>query len=140
MKMNPTPYVMFENGQCREAMAFYAGLFGGEVEMMMTVAEAPMDMPGANPDWIMHGAVEFDGGMLFGCDDVMGRFDRMTGCSIMMPVPEVEKGRGIFEALADGGEVSMPYQATFWSPGFGTLRDRFGINWMISCSAPVAES
>lgn len=27
----------------------------------------------------------------------------------------------------------MPFQKTFWSPGFGMVDDRFGIGWMINC-------
>lgn len=26
----------------------------------------------------------------------------------------------------------MPFAETFWSPGFGSLIDRFGIPWMIN--------
>ncbi|NLD70330.1 MAG: VOC family protein, partial [Limnobacter sp.] len=36
-----------------------------------------------------------------------------------------------FEALADGGEVRMPLGKTFWSPRFGMLTDRFGVDWMV---------
>jgi uncharacterized glyoxalase superfamily protein PhnB len=27
----------------------------------------------------------------------------------------------------------LPFQKTFWSPGFGMLVDRFGIPWMVNC-------
>ncbi len=135
--MNPTPYVMFADGKCREAMAFYAELFGGEIEMMMPVSEAPIEMAAPDPNWIMHGAIQFDEGMLMGCDDVMGRFDPMMGSSISMMFDNVARGRSVFDALAQGGEVSMPFDATFFSPGFGTVRDRYGINWMIMCDEPA---
>ncbi|PRY22618.1 PhnB protein [Aliiruegeria haliotis] len=138
--MNPTPYVMFENGQCREAMGFYADVFGGEIEAMIPASEGPMELPPEKDGWLMHAAVEFDQGLLMGCDDVMGGFDPMTGSSIMMAVETVARGREIFEALAEGGAISTPFQETFFSPGFGTVRDRFGINWMISCTAPVEAS
>lgn len=44
----------------------------------------------------------------------------------------VAEGRHLFDALAQGGQVVMPFEATFWSPGFGMARDRFGTPWMIN--------
>ena len=38
-----------------------------------------------------------------------------------------------FEALADGGKVTMPFGDTFWGAKFGMLTDRFGIPWMFNC-------
>ena len=26
----------------------------------------------------------------------------------------------------------MPFAATFWSPGFGMVKDRFGTPWMVN--------
>jgi PhnB protein len=37
----------------------------------------------------------------------------------------------VFEALAEGGEVTMPIGETFWSPQFGMCVDRFGTPWMV---------
>ena len=37
-----------------------------------------------------------------------------------------------FDALAAGGEVTVPLGKTFWSPCFGMLKDRFGLGWMVS--------
>jgi PhnB protein len=38
----------------------------------------------------------------------------------------------IFKALAEGGRTTMPFERTFWSPGFGMLVDRFGTPWMVN--------
>ncbi len=40
----------------------------------------------------------------------------------------------LFEALAEGGEVLMPVQKTFWSPCYGMLKDRFGMPWEVNCA------
>jgi PhnB protein len=29
----------------------------------------------------------------------------------------------------------MPFAATFWSPGFGMVTDRFGIPWMVNVAS-----
>ena len=57
----------------------------------------------------------------------------------MLTFPTTERGREVFQALAQGGSIRMDYQQTFWSPGFGTLTDRYGTHWMISTDAPLDE-
>ena len=134
--MNPTPYLVFE-GTCREALETYAQVMGGEVEMMMTADQMPEGAPPEGKEnWILHGAVQFDEGLLMASDNIFGEAWPMAGCSVHMAFPSVERGREVFAVMAEGGEVQMDYQATFWTPGFGTLRDRFGVNWMISTSQP----
>ena len=46
---------------------------------------------------------------------------------------DIAEGERIFNALAENGNVTMPFQKTFWSPGFGMCVDRFGIPWMVNC-------
>ena len=38
----------------------------------------------------------------------------------------------VFAGLAADGKVTMEMQDTFWGSYFGSLEDKFGINWMIS--------
>ena len=57
---------------------------------------------------------------------------RFEGFSLSISVPTEDEARRTFEALADGGEVKMPLDKTFWSPCFGMRSDRFGVDWMIS--------
>jgi len=44
----------------------------------------------------------------------------------------VEEARRWFEQLAVGGRVVMPFAEAMWSPGYGSLIDRFGVPWMIN--------
>jgi PhnB protein len=37
----------------------------------------------------------------------------------------------LFNALADGGEVTQPLTKTFFSPRFGMLADKFGVHWIV---------
>ena len=41
----------------------------------------------------------------------------------------------LFKALADGGKVEMALQEMFWGDYFGSLTDRFGVQWMFNCSS-----
>ena len=52
----------------------------------------------------------------------------------------VDEGRRIFDGLAGGAEIQMPFEATFWSPGFGALVDRWGTPWMVNVAAPAEQA
>ncbi len=45
---------------------------------------------------------------------------------------DLAEGERIFKALAENGTVTMPFEKTFWSPGFGMCVDQFGIPWMVN--------
>ena len=58
-------------------------------------------------------------------------YERPQGIYVSISVAPADAER-IFNALAEGGNVSMPFQKTFWSPGFGMVVDRFGTPWMVN--------
>ena len=41
----------------------------------------------------------------------------------------------MFAALSAGGKVEQPMEETFWGDYFGSLVDKFGVQWMINCSS-----
>lgn len=57
------------------------------------------------------------------------------GISVSLQIDDVAEAERKFNALIDGGTVTMPFGRTFWSKGFGMGVDRFGIPWMINCPA-----
>ncbi|MBF9031005.1 VOC family protein [Rhodobacterales bacterium HKCCE3408] len=136
--MSITPYLVFQGG-CREAMTQYAQILAGRVTAMMSAADQPIpDLPEAKADWVMHCELSLpDGGRLFASDDIIGGTPVMQGCSISLDVPTTAGAASVFKALSEGGEVRTKFGRTFWTPGFGTLRDRWGINWMISSTEPL---
>ena len=52
--------------------------------------------------------------------------------SISITADSKQEADTIFNALAQGGKITMPMNNTFWGDYFGMLTDKFGINWMIS--------
>ena len=46
-----------------------------------------------------------------------------------------EEGKKLFDALSAGGNITMPLQDMFWGAYFGSLTDRFGVQWMLNCAA-----
>ena len=55
----------------------------------------------------------------------------MHGFRVCVSHETASDANRIFDALAAGGSVQMPFQKTFWSSGFGMLTDRFGTPWMV---------
>lgn len=52
---------------------------------------------------------------------------------------DVAEGRRWFEALADGGEVRMPFAVQVWGDHYGQVTDRFGVQWMVNVHSADAE-
>lgn len=133
----PTAYLQFD-GQCAEALTFYAEALGGKVVMMSKYSDAPPNpgMPAVPAHWIMHGRLQWpDGGMLMGSDGGMEPYAGIKGVSLTINCGDVTEGQRLFQALTAGGTVKMPFAPTFWSPGFGMLVDRFSVPWMVNVEA-----
>lgn len=132
MKMNP--YLLFD-GQCEEAFNVYARLLGGKIEALMK----HQDMPGGEQvhagweDKVMHVSLRLGGDVLMGSDAPPGYFQQPQGFSVSLQYDDPAEGEKVFNALAEGGHVKMPFQETFWARGYGMLVDRFGIPWMVNC-------
>ena len=140
--MQFTPYLNFD-GNCAEAFAFYARLFGGTIAMQSTFGEMPAaegmpPIPESARNRIMHVHLQAKGQSLMGSDAMPGAdatcggYQPAQGLWVSIQADGVAEGRHLFDALAQGGQVVMPFEATFWSPGFGMARDRFGTPWMIN--------
>lgn len=130
--MDIRPYLFF-NGQAREAATLYADIFGVPLPPLMTMKDAPagMDIPEERKNWIMHCDLKIGNSGIFLSDDVMANSAAMDGASVMVTLPTAKEAKRIYDALSKGGEVRMKWEPTFWSAGFGTLTDKFGIRWMI---------
>jgi PhnB protein len=127
-----SPYLFFD-GTCREAMTAYADILGAEIAAMIPYSEAPEGegMPDVPGERIMHAALKFHDWLLMASDDMPGRNATPASTWVMVSLATPEAARAAFDRLAEGGEVQMPFAPTFWSPGFGTLRDRWGQLWMV---------
>ena len=65
--------------------------------------------------------------------DAPGTYEAPRGFSLTINPPDVDAAGAVFDALAEGGQVTMSLQDTFWAAAFGTLVDRFGVPWAINC-------
>jgi PhnB protein len=125
------PYLAFP-GTCRAAFTRYQEIFGGEL-MIVTAAEVPadVDMTGTDPDMVLHAALVVGDGLVMGGDMPHGDTSPMQGMCANYSATDVPDAEKTFAGLAEGGQVTMPMEATFFSPAFGMCVDRFGTPWMI---------
>lgn len=130
--MSFDPYIHF-TGTCRQAMTAYQQIFGGDLQFS-PYAEAPDATPEAKAsDLIMHAALTLNGRMLLASDFPPGfPGEAQAAVSVSHIASTADEGRRLFGRLAEGGSVVMDFAPTFWSDGFGMVKDRFGTHWMIS--------
>lgn len=141
--MQFNPYLHF-NGNCEEAFRFYEKVLNGKIDRMMTFDEAPESAetsPKLGDEWrkkIMHVRMTIGEGVLMGSDPPPKYYSRPQGFQVAIDAPNSAEADRIFAAFAEGGQVRMPLQQTFWAERFGMVTDRFGIPWMISCHKPAS--
>jgi PhnB protein len=132
------PYLSF-NGNCREALTFYAEVLGGTVESFTQWQEAMIaDLPGASTDHIMHGSVLVGSARIAGSDQFGDMYSPAGNISVMIDIDDLDKAEAIFAALANDGQVIMPFGETFWAAGYGYCTDRFGILWQVNSTGDKA--
>ncbi len=137
------PYLFF-GGRCQEALDFYVGAIGATIEVVLRFDQSPDAMPEGMlaPGFekkVMHSAFDVGGTKILasdGCNASDGATKQ--GFSLALSVPTEAEADRAFNALADGGEVGMPLQKTFWSPRYGMVKDRFGIHWMVMVPGEMA--
>ncbi len=128
------PYIHFQ-GNCAEALTTYAAILGGTDLQMMRYGEEPDGSapPGAG---ILHGQIRLGSGMLMASDEPEGTQSLpQQSVSIMQTDPDLARVQSWFDQLSQGGAVLIPFGATFFSPGFGMVKDRFGTHWILSAEA-----
>ena len=139
--MDVNVYLSFD-GRCAEAFAEYARILDGTVEFQQSYGESPMaeHTPPEQRNWVMHTRLRVGGNLILGADAPGDYYTTPGGFSVSLMFDDVESGRPVFDALAEGGTVKMPLERTFWAEGFGMLIDRFGTPWMINCGGPGAAA
>lgn len=122
------------NGNCAEAFDFYADILGGRILDRFIHGEAP-DGPNIPDHWqdkILHTTLSIGKLTLMGVDAPPGYYQPPQGFNVQLAIDDLDRAKAAFECLAEGGDIVMPFGETFWANGFGMLKDRFGIPWMIN--------
>lgn len=125
------------NGNCREAAEFYAEVFETEKPEIMTFGEAPQhpdyQLPEEAKDLVMHTRLNISGSNVMFSDVFPGHpFIEGNNISLAFVTDNQDEIKSAFSKLSDGGTVRMELQETFWSKSYGSLKDKFGIEWQFS--------
>ena len=130
---NINSYLTF-NGNCREAMTFYAACLGGELTLQ-TIGESPMSekMPAKMKDSILHATLINEKVVIMGTDCVRdeGLIQGNT-VSLCLNCSSEEEIKSCFANLSAGGKTNHPLEDTFWGAIFGDLTDKFGNHWLLN--------
>jgi PhnB protein len=122
------------NGQCEAAFRFYQRCFGGQIGMILTWGDSPManQVPPEWADKVCHATLTVGNNVLSGADVPTGQYEPPRGFGIQINIDAAAKAERMFQTLAEGGNVRMPMQKTFWALRYGEVTDQFGITWMIN--------
>jgi PhnB protein len=132
--MQLTPYLMF-NGTCEEAFKFYEQCLGGKIVAMIDHVGTPAaeHVPAEWQTKIMHARLQVGDAVLMGSDSPPEYFKAAQGSYVSLNLEDPAEAERIYKGLAEGGNVIMPIEETFWALKFAMLTDRFGTPWMINC-------
>jgi len=130
-------YLNFKDNT-EEAFNFYKTVFGKEFSMLQRFKDIPEseDVQENDKDKIMHVSLPIcDGYVLMGTDapESMGfKINVGNNFYINLNVDSEEEADTLYKALSADGKVQMDLQNTFWGAYYGSLTDKFGIQWMIN--------
>jgi PhnB protein len=133
-------------GNTEEAFNFYKSVFGGEFSAVVKFKDMPMEgvnIPKEAENKIMHI------GLPIGKDNVLMATDALESLGQKLvqgnnyyinisPDSKAEADR-IFNALSKGGTVEMPIADQPWGDYYGSLKDKFGVQWMVNYTYPKKQ-
>jgi len=128
-----TPYLTF-NGQCKEAIAFYRGIFTCEEPKILPygdyMPEGSKTPPELLREWVMHGEMVINGTNVWLADEAL---PVTTGDNIKLSatVKTGKEANEIFDALSVDGNITLPPTETFYSVFHGAVIDKFGVSWNV---------
>lgn len=129
-------YLTF-NGNCREAVQFYAEVFKTEAPHIMTFGESPQNpeypLPEQAKNLVMHARLTISGSNVMFSDTFPGNpFIEGNNITLAVVSKDLDEIRSAYEGLKEGGTVELELQETFWSKSYGKVTDQFGIGWQLS--------
>lgn len=132
------PYFIFE-GEAKEAYDFYADALSAEKISFTQYKDNPDDPEGEFStaevaELVMNAELRLSDGTPIMFTDNFPSMPFVPGNTINQTLvfDNADETKELFNKLAVEGNVTMDIQETFWSPAYGTLTDKFGVDWQIS--------
>ena len=126
-KLNP--YLNFY-GRCTEAMNFYKGIFGGDLQLMLAGDSPAKDQ--VSPELhnqVLHSHLKSSTIEIMGSD--MAPVKPVEGNTVYLALicDSEDELKNYFSKLSEGGKIEQPLTKAFFG-WFGSLEDKFGKHWM----------
>lgn len=133
------------DGNCREAVEFYARVFKTKVRDLMTYKEAPpvpgYTVPEADRDKVMYAGIQFSN-MVAMFMDMPAGMPLIKGNNIIptLSMSDKEEVKRVFRELAASGRIDHELEKTFYSELYGMVTDRFGVSWQFLYMSSASNS
>jgi PhnB protein len=117
-------------GTCEQAFRFYERHLGGRITGIARHGEQPN--PNIPADWkekVLHARIEIGATVLMGAD--IPAAEPMRSSYLALTLDREADAERVYALLAEGGEIFMKMEKTFFANRFAMLRDRFGTSWML---------
>ena len=128
-----SPAIHF-SGNCAEAIAFYQKAFNAKVKFIDYYRNAPPDSGIAvsedSKDWVMHSELDICGSSVNMSDSA----EKLIPGNMFVLNVFFKSGDDVcktFNVLKEGGEVVVDLGPQFFSPMYGSVKDRFCIHWQL---------
>jgi PhnB protein len=129
-------------GNCEAAFRFYEKNLGAKIIALMRQGEMPgaTNVPENLRNNVLHARIQIGDAVIMASDAPPDRFQPMRSVYLTIGVNSSEEAERIHKVLAEGGEIFMPMQETFYAHRFSMLRDKFGTSWMIIHEKPMPQA
>lgn len=131
------PYLNFD-GTAEEAFHFYKSVFGGEFHgpiFRMGSVPGSEELSEEEKNRIMHIALPIGDNMVMASDVMPSMGQTVTVGNnnyVSVFTDSKEQTDEYFAKLSDGAEIEMPMEDQFWGDYFGSLKDKYGVHWMLN--------
>ena len=136
MKVNP--YLNFA-GNAEEAFEFYKSVFGGEYSSVVRFGDMPMEgvtIPKEDEGKMMHISLPLGEDSVLMASDALESLGQQlvqgNNAYVSLHPESREEADRVFNGLSQGADIEMPIGDQIWGDYFGSLRDKFGVGWMIN--------
>lgn len=122
------------NGNGIEAIEFYKQALGATVEQVNLYKDFLPDCPAELENFVMNAQFRLNGQRFMLSDNNPEMpFTQGDNITVALITDDAETAQDLFAKLSDGAQkIHMDLQAVPWSPAYGNLTDKFGINWQIN--------
>jgi PhnB protein len=137
MAVTLNPYLNFREGT-REAMEYYASVFGGDLTVSTFAENGGMGQPEAEQGKVMHSQIVTGDGLTLMAADVPESMPIGANGTVSLSGDDEAVLRRYWEGLVAGGSVTVPLEKAPWGDSFGMCTDKFGINWMVNIAGSAS--